>query len=211
MEEKYFEMRQKMIRDQLLPRGISNEKVLKAFLNVPRHKFVTPAERPNAYEDNPLPIGQGQTISQPYIVALMTESLALKGWEKVLEIGTGTGYQTAILAELAAHVYTIERIPQLAEAAQKTLFELKYDNISFKVGDGRKGWPEVGPFEGILVAAAAEEIPPSLLEQLSIKGRMVIPVEKSMFVQDLLLLTKGEEGFKKQILCSCRFVPLVKD
>lgn len=211
MEDRYEIMRQKMVKEQLLPRGISDERVLQAFYNVPRHLFVAPEERQNAYGDRPLPIEGGQTISQPYIVALMTEALHLEGWEKVLEIGTGTGYQTAILAELAAHVYTIERLPQLTKGAQKILLELKYDNISFKVDDGSKGWPEMSPFDGILVAAAAKKIPPSLLEQLSDKGRMVIPVEKNIFVQDLLLLSREDRELKKQSLCDCRFVPLIRD
>ncbi|NLL57579.1 MAG: protein-L-isoaspartate(D-aspartate) O-methyltransferase, partial [Firmicutes bacterium] len=169
-----------------------------------------PVQRHMAYGDHPLPIGLEQTISQPYIVALMTQSLALKGDENVLEIGTGSGYQTAVLAELARHVYTVERLPQLSEKAQNILRELQYNNISFRVGDGTGGWPEKAPFEAILVAAASESVPPALVEQLSLGGRMVIPVGDSP-VQDLLLLIKNQQGIEEQNLCGCRFVPLIHE
>lgn len=209
-EQKYRERRERMVKTQLIPRGIKDPRVLDVFAKVPRHLFVDPVQRHMAYSDHPLPIGLEQTISQPYIVALMTQSLALKGNENVLEIGTGSGYQTAVLAELARHVYTVERLPQLSEKAQNILQELQYNNISFRVGDGTGGWPEKAPFEAILVAAASESVPPALVEQLSLGGRMVIPVGDSP-VQDLLLITKNQQGIEEQNLCGCRFVPLIRE
>ena len=209
-EQKYRERRERMVKTQLIPRGIKDQRVLDVFAKVPRHLFVDPVQRHMAYGDHPLPIGLEQTISQPYIVALMTQSLALKGDENVLEIGTGSGYQTAVLAELARHVYTVERLPQLSEKAQNILRELQYNNISFRVGDGTGGWPEKAPFEAILVAAASESVPPALVEQLSLGGRMVIPVGDSP-VQDLLLLIKNQQGIEEQNLCGCRFVPLIHE
>lgn len=209
-EQKYRERRERMVKTQLIPRGIKDQRVLDVLTKVPRHLFVDPVQRHMAYSDHPLPIGLEQTISQPYIVALMTQSLALKGNENVLEIGTGSGYQTAVLAELARHVYTVERLPQLSEKAQNILQELQYNNISFRVGDGTGGWPEKAPFEAILVAAASESVPPALIEQLSLGGRMVIPVGDSP-VQDLLLITKNQQGIEEQNLCGCRFVPLIRE
>lgn len=209
-EQKYRERRERMVKTQLIPRGIKDPRVLDVFAKVPRHLFVDPVQRHMAYRDHPLPIGLEQTISQPYIVALMTQSLALKGDENVLEIGTGSGYQTAVLAELARHVYTVERLPQLSEKAQNILQELQYNNISFRVGDGTGGWPEKAPFEAILVAAASESVPPALVEQLSLGGRMVIPVGDSP-VQDLLLLIKNQQCIEEQNLCGCRFVPLIHE
>ena len=211
MVENFTRLRQRMVETQLLPRGITDKKVLAAFYKVPRHLFVSPDLRSQAYEDYPLPIDLNQTISQPYIVALMTESLALEGGEKILEIGTGSGYQTALLAELAGHVYTIERFGKLSQTASALLEKLGYKNISFKVGDGAKGWPEEAPFEGILVAAAADHRPPSLLEQLSCNAKMVIPVG-AFFHQDLLVLSKDRHGhIKEQKIVGCRFLPLVED
>jgi protein-L-isoaspartate(D-aspartate) O-methyltransferase len=209
-EQKYRERRERMVKTQLIPRGIKDPRVLDVFAKVPRHLFVDPVQRHMAYSDHPLPIGLEQTISQPYIVALMTQSLALKGDENVLEIGTGSGYQTAVLAELARHVYTVERLPQLSEKAQNILQELQYNNISFRVGDGTGGWPEKAPFEAILVAAASESVPPALVEQLSLGGRMVIPVGDSP-MQDLLLLIKNQQCIEEQNLCGCRFVPLIHE
>ncbi len=210
MNEKdyYDEFRERMVEEQLIPRGITDRRVLDAFYKVPRHLFIDPADRSLAYGDHPLPIGLDQTISQPYIVALMTQALNLKGGEKVLEVGTGSGYQAAILAELAGHVYTIERLAPLAEKTEKLLRELGYTNISIKIGDGSKGWPENAPFDGILVTAAARKIPPILIEQLAPGGKLVIPVGDS-WLQELLLLTNEEDGFKKKALCACRFVPLI--
>ncbi len=207
-ERRYTLLRQKMIREQLEPRGIDVPGVLEAFRKIPRHLFVTEGSRHLAYNDYPLSIGEEQTISQPYIVALMTQSLCLRGHEKVLEIGTGSGYQAAVLAELAEHVYTVERIEKLSLQARAVLEHLGYNNISYKSGDGTAGWPENGPFDGILVTAAAGEIPAALLEQLRPGGRMVIPVG-SPFLQDLLLITREETGARQQKLCGCRFVPLI--
>jgi len=209
MDDKFTRLREHMVETQLIPRGIKDQKVLDAFYRVPRHMFVGREVLDQAYEDYPLPIDFGQTISQPYIVALMTESLELKGGERVLDIGTGSGYQTAILAELAAHVYTIERFEKLSQTASTVLNRLGYENISFKVGDGSKGWPEEAPFNGILVAAAAEKVPPALLEQLANEGKMVIPVGDS-FSQELLVISKDRQGnISKQKTVGCRFLPLI--
>lgn len=207
-EQHYHGQRKRMVEKHLIPRGIKDQKVLEAFRKIPRHLFVDPAQRHMAYNDHPLPIGLEQTISQPYIVALMTESLELKGDEKVLEIGTGSGYQTAILAELAQHVYTLERLPRLSEKAKKILQELGYNNISLKTGDGTKGWPEEAPFDRILVAAATESVPSPLLEQMSTGGRMIIPLG-DILLQDLVLIVKDEQGINKRNLGGCHFVPLI--
>lgn len=211
-EQKFLLLRKRMVESQLLPRGIKDPRVLDAFYKVPRHLFVPPGQRHLAYEDHPLPIGLEQTISQPYIVALMTESLRLKGGEKVLEIGTGSGYQTAILAELAGAVYTVERLSSLAEGAKEILQKLGYNNIHFKVGDGAKGWPEEAPFDAILVAAAAERLPKALVEQMAFGGRMVIPLGDAP-LQELVLLTKDKDApeIRQENLCGCRFVPLVEE
>ncbi len=209
MERDFQEMRELMVREQLVVRGIKDEKVLEAFRSVPRHLFVPYSEQHLAYRDHPLGIGRGQTISQPYIVALMTEALGLEGGEKVLEIGTGSGYQAAILAEIADTVYTVERIMQLQETARKVLDLLGYSNIRFRIGDGTRGWPEEAPFDRILVTAAALKPPPSLLSQLSEEGgRMVIPAG-NCWSQDLLLITREKDDFKERVLCGCRFVPLI--
>ncbi|HHU75363.1 MAG TPA: protein-L-isoaspartate(D-aspartate) O-methyltransferase [Firmicutes bacterium] len=209
-ESRYSLLRQQMISEQLEPRGIDNLQLLSAFRKVPRHLFVTEEKRHLAYNDYPLSIGEKQTISQPYIVALMTQSLQPQRHEKVLEIGTGSGYQAAILAELVKHVYTVERIERLSLRAKRVLDELGYNNISYKSGDGAAGWPEKGPFDSIVVTAAADKIPTMLLEQLLPEGRMVIPVGNP-FLQDLLLITKEKEGtgIQQQKLCGCRFVPLI--
>ena len=199
-----------MVEQQLVNRGIKDEKVLAVFNRLPRHLFVSLEQQHLAYGDHPLALEQGQTISQPYIVALMTESLKLSGREKILEIGTGSGYQTAILAKLAAKVYTIERIPSLAAAAEKTLKGMGYNNIFFKTGDGTRGWPEEAPFDGILAAAAPQMIPPAFLDQLSpAGGRLVLPLGAA-FDQDLALIVKNGEDITRRVLCSCRFVPLIE-
>lgn len=209
MEQDYHEVRERMVKEQLVSRGIRDEKVLEAFRKVPRHRFVPPAEQHLAYRDHPLGIGQGQTISQPYIVALMTEALGLRGGEKVLEIGTGSGYQAAILAEIAGTVFTMERLPELIQKAKKALEELGYTNIYFHTGDGTKGLPEKAPFDGILVTAATSKPPPSLLAQLSEDGgRLVIPAG-DCWSQELLLITRQKDEFLKHSLCGCRFVPLI--
>ena len=201
--------REWMVRDQIEARGIKDKRLLKVMRKIPRHLFVDEALRDQAYNDYPLPIGEGQTISQPYIVALMTEALELKGQEKVLEIGTGSGYQTAILAELAQSVFTIERVPTLMQRAKAILDSLGYFNVAYKTGNGTLGWPEVAPFQGIIVTAAAPEIPQPYVEQLDIGGKLVIPLGDK-FSQVLYKIMKLPDGrIKKQYLCGCRFVPLV--
>ncbi len=200
--------RERMVKEQIYARGIRDKRVLNAMLKVPRHLFVDKGLRDSAYSDHPLPIGEGQTISQPYIVALMTEALSLKGDEKVLEIGTGSGYQTAILAELCKEVYTIERIPILSIRAQKLLRGLGYKNIFFKIGDGTKGWEEYAPYDGIIVTAAAKTIPKPYLDQLADGGRLVIPVGDA-FSQDLIVVTREGNKFKEKSLGGCRFVKLI--
>ena len=201
--------REWMVRDQIEARGIKDKRLLNVMRKIPRHLFVDEALRDQAYNDYPLPIGEGQTISQPYIVALMTEALELKGQEKVLEIGTGSGYQTAILAELAQSVFTIERVPTLMQRAKAILDSLGYFNVAYKTGNGTLGWPEVAPFQGIIVTAAAPEIPQPYVEQLDIGGKLVIPLGDK-FSQVLYKIIKLPDGrIKKQYLCGCRFVPLV--
>jgi protein-L-isoaspartate(D-aspartate) O-methyltransferase len=201
--------RERMVREQIEARGIKDPRVLAAMRKVPRHLFIDEALWPQAYNDYPLPIGEGQTISQPYIVALMTSALELKGDEKVLEIGTGSGYQTAILAELAKGVFTIERVDDLMLKAKKILDRLGYFNVAYKTGDGTLGWPEMAPFQGIIVTAAAPDIPLPYLEQLDVGGRIVIPIG-DRWAQMLYKVTKLPNGeFKKENLGGCRFVPLI--
>ena len=197
-----------MVEEQIIARGIKDERVIAAMKKVPRHLFVEEALQGRAYSDYPLPIGDKQTISQPYMVALMTEAMALTGKEKVLEIGTGSGYQTAILAECAAKVFSIERIRTLAIQARKRLLELGYTNIEIKFSDGTMGWVDESPFDAILVTAAAPEVPQPLVNQLKAEGRMAIPVGNAD-VQELLLVIKTEEGIRKEDLGGCRFVKLI--
>ncbi len=201
--------REKMVEKQIKARGIKDERVLKAMLKVPRHLFVDPSLIDQAYADHPLPIGSGQTISQPYIVALMTEALELRGNERVLEVGTGSGYQTAILAELALWVYTIEKYHQLLERAKKILIEkLGYKNISFKLGDGTLGWKEAAPFDAIIVTAGGPKVPQPLVDQLKEGGRIVIPVGN----EDIQVLIKGiKKGGRLETtpLDGVKFVKLV--
>jgi len=201
-------LREGMVVRQVAARGVRDERVLAALRSVPRHHFVPPDLRRLAYEDEPLPIGEGQTISQPYIVAAMTEALALRPEDKVLEVGTGSGYQTAVLAELVAEVWTVEIIASLSERAQTALAELGYRNIKFKVGDGSLGWPEAGPFEAVMVTAAPAAVPGRLRGQLADGGRMVIPV--GVEFQDLILLRRRGEAWDEERLFSVRFVPLVE-
>ena len=208
VEDSFFHLREEMVKTQIISRGIKDVRVIEAFLKVPRHKFIPERNIQEAYEDHPLPIGEGQTISQPYMVALMTECLKLKGEEKVLEIGTGSGYQTAILAELAREVYSIERIPSLAEKAKIVLEELGYKNVKIKIGDGTLGWEEYSPYEGIIVTAGSPEIPPPLISQLKENGRLVIPLGDS-FSQVLTVVEKVEGKIKQEEICGCIFVPLV--
>lgn len=196
-----------MVDKQLFKRGITNKRLLEAFENVPRHKFVQEDQQHMAYGDHPLPVGEGQTISQPYIVALMTDALELTKDDKVLEIGTGSGYQAAILAELAKEVYSIERIENLAISAKKVLEDLNYHNIHIKVSDGTLGWDDKSPFDAIIVTAASPVIPDSLTGQLKTGGRMIIPVG-DMRTQDLIKIVKTEKELEKTNLGGCRFVPL---
>lgn len=200
--------RAKMVREQLIPRGINDPRVLAAMGKVPRHLFMEEALWGEAYNDYPVPIGDRQTISQPYIVALMTQFLDLKGPEKVLEIGTGSGYQTAILAELSYKVYSIERIRSLFLKARKILDQLSYFNVVLKVYDGTQGWPEESPFEAIMVTAASPNIPAPLLEQLAPKGRMIIPIG-DRYSQALKKIVKTEKGFEEEDLGGVRFVSLI--
>jgi len=200
--------RQHMVDTQLRPRGIATPAVLEAFLSVPRHEFVPRALEASAYGDHALPIGEGQTISQPFMVALMTEALDLSGDEKVLEIGTGSGYQTAILAKLASQVFSIERVTGLADRARSILEEQGVANVAIRVGDGTIGWKEFEPFDRISVTAGAPEVPPSLLDQLADPGRMVIPVG-SQGLQDLKIITKKNGIVEVQSAGGCVFVPLL--
>jgi len=201
--------RDAMVRSQLASRDIYSRAVLNAMRRIERHRFVPESHVNQAYEDHPVFIGEGQTISQPYIVALMTQCLALTGEERVLEIGTGSGYQTAILAELSHEVYTVERIEILLTRAKEILAELDYRNIYFKCGDGTEGWAERSPFDGILVTAAAPRVPQPLFEQLAAGGRLVIPVG-GRFTQQLQVIVKKKDGpMKVSSVCGCVFVPLV--
>ncbi|MCD6382312.1 MAG: protein-L-isoaspartate(D-aspartate) O-methyltransferase [Candidatus Hydrothermae bacterium] len=198
-----------MVEYQIVGRGVRDRGVIEAMLRVPRHLFVPPPHREEAYNDYPLSIGRGQTISQPYMVAVMTEALELKGDEKVLEIGTGSGYQTAVLAEIASEVFTIERDPLLAERARELLESLGYKNIHFRVGDGTLGWPEEAPFDRIIVTAAAPSIPKPLREQLRVGGIIVIPVG-GRYGQTLVKGKKvSDEKMEIEELFECAFVPLV--
>lgn len=197
-----------LLVEELAAQGIRDKRVLAALARVPRHRFVPPHLLPHAYEDRPLPIGSGQTISQPYIVALSTEALALRPDDRVLEVGTGSGYQTAILAELAREVYTIERIPELSREAQERLEALGYRNVRFRVGDGTRGWPEEAPFNAVLVTAGAPRVPEALLAQLAPGGRLVIPVG-GRWSQDLTLVRREGDRVLHEVLCPCTFVPLI--
>jgi protein-L-isoaspartate(D-aspartate) O-methyltransferase len=199
---------ERMIRDQLLARGIDDDDVLTAFEEVPRHVFVSPEDSEWAYGDHPLPIGCGQTVSQPYIVALALQAGRIAGSLRVLEIGTGSGYQTALLARLAGEVWSVERIPALSERAKETLASLGVGNVFLRVGNGCRGWPEGAPYEAIVVSAAARTVPPELIAELAEGGRLVIPVGDPIS-QRLLLLEKHDGGIRTSILCDCRFVPLV--
>jgi len=204
--EYFKKLRFKMVKEQIESRGVKDKKVLDAMKKVPRHLFVPERYREWSYEDRPLPIGEEQTISQPYIVAFMTESLKLKGNERVLEIGTGSGYQAAILREIVPEVYTIEIIESLAKRAELTLKELGYKDIHIRVGDGYKGWKEEAPFDAIIVTAAPNHIPQPLIDQLKIGGRLVIPVGD--FMQELVLVTRTKKGIKKENLLPVMFVPM---
>ncbi|MEO0206599.1 MAG: protein-L-isoaspartate(D-aspartate) O-methyltransferase [candidate division WOR-3 bacterium] len=197
-----------MVKEQIIARGVKDERVIDAMLRVPRHFFVDKTYYHQAYNDYPLPIGNGQTISQPYMVAVMTELLELKGNESVLEIGTGSGYQTAILALLCNRVFTIERISELSFRARKILYELGFNNINFLVGDGSVGWPDYAPYDGIIVTAGAPETPRALIDQLADKGRLVIPIGGEYF-QILNVIKKHKGTILRKELFECTFVPLV--
>jgi len=205
----FDKLRSDMVMEQLIPRNISDRKVLEAFRKVPRHEFVPEELRQSAYNDYPLPIGDNQTISQPYMVALMTECLKLKGKERVLEIGTGSGYQAAILASIDTEVYSVERFKDLADKASKILNSLGYKNIHINVGDGTLGWSEFAPYDGIVVTAGAPSIPESLVKQLKDGGRLVIPVDRGGFGQTLTLVEKIGRATRTSDICACTFVPLV--
>lgn len=204
----YANLRKMMVEEQLIPQGIKDTRVLGAFRNVERHRFVPENSRSNAYVNRPLSIGESQTISQPYIVALMTELLELKGEEKILEVGTGSGYQTAILALLCRQVYSIERFENLGKKAQATLDELGFNNIRIKIDDGTLGWPENGPFDRVIITAACPDFPAPLIEQLNENGLIVAPIGEQ-FSQVLTVAQKTKRGLKAKEICGCVFVPLI--
>jgi protein-L-isoaspartate(D-aspartate) O-methyltransferase len=204
--DEYMSRRWEMVEKQLISRGIQDSRLIQAMLKIPRHMFVPEDLRESAYGDNPIPIGMDQTISQPYIVALMTELLRLKEKEKVLEVGTGSGYQTAILAEMGCEVYTVEILEPLLQKARKALESLGYDNIRYRTGDGYKGWEEFSPFDAIIVTAAPDHIPQPLIDQLKINGRMIIPVGD--LYQELVLIKKKEKGVDMKTITPVRFVPM---
>lgn len=206
--QSYAGQRRKMVEEQLVERGVKDLRLLEAMSRVPRHLFAQDSLQHRAYGDTPLPIGENQTLSQPYIVGAMTEALELKGEERVLEIGTGSGYQTAIIAELARQVFTIERLNNLSRKAQKILEGLNYMNIVFKMFDGTYGWPDQAPFDAILITASAREIPESLIKQLGDGGRLVAPVGETD-KQKLVVLTKKGDRVSRKNLGDCKFVPLI--
>jgi protein-L-isoaspartate(D-aspartate) O-methyltransferase len=208
VEDPYCQARQRMVDDQLCGRDITDRRVLEAMRSVPRHRFVSPESAPYAYSDAPLPIGYRQTISQPYIVALMSQMLSLRGDETVLEVGTGSGYQAAVLARLAAKVYTLERVPELAARAERVLQDLHIDNVEVRVADGSAGLPEAAPFGGILVAAAAPRAPRPLLDQLTERGRLVVPVG-TIEGQILESWSRRGDDFRCQRSAPVCFVPLL--
>lgn len=204
--DSFTEIRARMVETQIESRDVVDRRVLDAMRHVPRHRFISPALWDEAYEDHPLPIGHGQTISQPYIVAKMTELARVKQGDKVLEVGTGSGYQAAVLAEAGAHVFTIEIIPELAREAATTLAALGYGRVQCRQGDGYRGWPEHAPFDAILVTAAPSTVPAPLLEQLAAGGRLVIPVGDR--VQYLDVITRGADGYHTTRALPVRFVPM---
>lgn len=206
-EEAMTRARLRMVETQIAARGVRDERVLAAMRRVPRHLFVPEALRDEAYRDHPLPIGHGQTISQPYVVAVMTELADVGPGDRVLEIGTGSGYQCAILAELAARVFSIEIVPELAESAERRLRDLGYENVTVRCGDGWLGWPEEAPFDAIVVTAAPPEVPKALLDQLAEGGRLVIPVGTGL--QELKVFTKEDGRIRERTVFPVRFVPMV--
>jgi len=204
---RFYHERKAMVERQIKSRGVRDERVLEAMEKVKRHLFVPEPLWEEAYDDRPLPIGHGQTISQPYIVAYMTEVLGLSETDRVLEIGTGSGYQAAVLAEIVSEVYSIELLEELATPAAQRLRELGYNNITVTCGDGYKGWPHFAPFDAIIITAAPPEIPQALIDQLKIGGKMVVPV--GVFFQELYLIEKTKDGTEKRQLIPVRFVPMV--
>jgi len=205
-DQDFSRLRGEMVKRQIISRGVKDSLVINAMNSVPRHMFVPASEENHAYRDEPRPIGYQQTISQPYIVAFMTEQLQIKPEDRVLEIGTGSGYQASILGQIVDSVYTIEIISELAERAQRIINSLEYDNIVVRYGDGYNGWNEKAPFDAIIVTAAPPTIPPALLEQLKIGGRMVLPVGE--YVQELVVVSKTEAGLSMENVLPVRFVPM---
>lgn len=209
-QDPFSNRRQAMVRQQIEARGITDSATIAALQSVPRHVFVPPDRVGESYEDGPIPIGYGQTISQPYIVALMTELLGARPGDRILEIGTGSGYQAAILAHIVDSIFTVEIIEQLAHGSRDRLVRLGYRNVQVRNADGYNGWPEHAPFDGIIVTAAAEHIPPPLVEQLKDGGRMVIPVGHPFFVQNLVLVEKRNGSISTRSVIPVRFVPLTR-
>jgi protein-L-isoaspartate(D-aspartate) O-methyltransferase len=200
-----------MVSEQIISRGIKDQPILAAMRRIPRHRFVPASYSIFAYNDNPLPIGHGQTISQPFLVAFMTEALTLQGAKKVLEIGTGSGYQAAVLAEIVPHVFTIEIVEPLAIEAARTLADLGYRNIHTRVGDGYQGLPEEAPFDAIIVTASSEHVPQPLLDQLTIGGRLILPIGKAFQEpQELVLYRRTTDSYERTLLTLVRFVPLIR-
>jgi len=210
-KDAYDRLRESMVESQIIDRGITNPDVLRAMRKVPRHLFVPDENRARAYGDYPLPIGEDQTISQPYIVAFMTEALRPKPGDRVLEIGTGSGYQAAILAEIVKDVYSIEIVEVLGKRAERTLTDLGYTNVHTKIGDGYKGWPEAAPFDSVIVTCAPEHIPQPLVDQLREGGRIIIPVGKEGAVQQLVVGVKSGGRIQTEEVRQVRFVPMVRD
>jgi len=206
VESRTLRDRERMVQEQIAPRGVADIRVLAALRAVPRHELVPESQREHAYEDRPLSIGHGQTISQPYIVAVMSEALELDANERVLEIGTGSGYQAAVLAQLAKEVYSVEIVEPLAERARADLARLGYANVEVRHGDGYLGWPEQAPFDAIIVTAAPDHVPQPLIDQLAVGGRLVIPVGRG--VQELIRITRDEQGVHEERLLGVRFVPM---
>ncbi|HOK47119.1 MAG TPA: protein-L-isoaspartate(D-aspartate) O-methyltransferase [Bryobacteraceae bacterium] len=210
-QDPYAGKREHMVRTQIEARGVRNPAVLDVMRRVPRHLFMPENVRALAYADQPVPVGYGQTISQPYIVAFMTELLAPERTHKVLEIGTGSGYQAAVLSPLVGHVYTIEIVPELARSAAATLKKLGYDNITVRLGDGYKGWPEQAPFDRIILTAAPPKVPQELIDQLKPGGRLVAPEGASVFGQELVVIEKAADGkTRKKSVLPVMFVPMVR-
>ena len=199
--------RERMVQEQIVARGIRDPRLLEVLRKIPRHRFVPLEMQPVAYEDTALPIGLGQTISQPYVVAFMTEALELKPQDRVLEIGTGSGYQAAVLSLLVREVYSMEIVERLGKEAEARLKEMGYNNVRVRIGNGYRGWPEAAPFDAIIVTAAPEDVPPALIEQLRVGGRMVVPVGR--YEQDLIRIRRVPKGLEREKLLPVRFVPMV--